>query len=53
MRHREASINDVPTAESDRQFFEPAPGPRPADHLDIPDIEESGFFDPFHKTIWR
>lgn len=38
MRRREASINDVPILESDRQFFWPAPGPRPADIPGIPDI---------------
>ena len=38
MRRREASINDVPMAESDRKFFWPAPGPRPADHPGIPDV---------------
>lgn len=31
MRRREASINDVPIAESDRRFHWAAPGPRPAD----------------------
>jgi nuclear transport factor 2 (NTF2) superfamily protein len=39
MRRREASINDVPIAESERKFFWPAPGPRPADHPGIPDVE--------------
>jgi uncharacterized protein len=39
MRRREASINDVSIRESDRKFFWPAPGPRPADHPGIPDIE--------------
>jgi uncharacterized protein len=38
MRRREASINDVPIAESDRKFFWAAPGPRPADHPGIPDV---------------
>jgi uncharacterized protein len=38
MRRREASINDVPILETDRKFFWPAPGPRPADHPGIPDI---------------
>ena len=38
MRRREASINDVPIAESERRFHWPAPGPRPADHPGIPDI---------------
>lgn len=32
MRRREASINDLPILETDRKFFWPAPGPRPADH---------------------
>jgi nuclear transport factor 2 (NTF2) superfamily protein len=35
MRRREASINDRPIDESDRKFFWPAPGPRPADHPGI------------------
>lgn len=39
MRRREASINDVPMLESDRRFFWPAPGPRPADHAGIPDLQ--------------
>jgi nuclear transport factor 2 (NTF2) superfamily protein len=39
MRRREASINDVAIAESERKFFWPAPGPRPADHPGIPDVE--------------
>jgi nuclear transport factor 2 (NTF2) superfamily protein len=38
MRRRESSINDVPIPESDRKFFWPAPGPRPADHPGIPDV---------------
>jgi nuclear transport factor 2 (NTF2) superfamily protein len=38
MRRREASINEVAIAESDRRFFWPAPGPRPADHHGIPDV---------------
>ena len=38
MRRREASINDVAIAESDRRFFWPAPGPRPADHAGIPEV---------------
>ena len=32
MRHRIASINDLPIAPSERKFHWPAPGPRPADH---------------------
>ena len=39
MRRREASINDAPINETDRRFFWPAPGPRPADHPGIPDVE--------------
>ena len=39
MRRREASINDVTILESDRKFFWPAPGPRPADHPGIPDVK--------------
>lgn len=38
MRRREASINDVAIAAADRRFFWPAPGPRPADHLGIPEL---------------
>jgi uncharacterized protein len=38
MRRREASINDVAIPESDRKFFWPAPGARPADHAGIPDV---------------
>jgi nuclear transport factor 2 (NTF2) superfamily protein len=38
MRRREASINDVPIPESERKFFWPAPGPRPADDPGIPDV---------------
>ena len=38
MRRREASINDMAIVESDRRFFWPAPGPRPADHPGIPDV---------------
>ncbi|HEV3340731.1 MAG TPA: nuclear transport factor 2 family protein [Pirellulales bacterium] len=36
MRRREASINDVEILESERKFFWPAPGPRPADHPELP-----------------
>jgi uncharacterized protein len=32
MRRREASINDVPIAESERRFLWDAAGPRPVDH---------------------
>lgn len=39
MRRREASINDLPIAEDERRFRWPAPGPRPADHPGIPDIQ--------------
>jgi nuclear transport factor 2 (NTF2) superfamily protein len=38
MRRREASINDLPILEAERRFFWPAPGPRPADHPDIPNV---------------
>jgi uncharacterized protein len=39
MRRREASINDWPILETDRRFFWPAPGARPADHPGIPGVE--------------
>ena len=39
MRRREASINDVAIAESDRKFFWPAPGARPLEHPGIPDVQ--------------
>jgi uncharacterized protein len=39
MRRREASINDVAIAESERRFFWSAPGPRPADHPGIPELK--------------
>lgn len=39
MQRREASINDVPIVETDRKFFWAAPGPRPADHSGIPDVQ--------------
>jgi hypothetical protein len=39
MRRREASINDVAIDESERKFFWPAHGPRPADHPGIPDVK--------------
>lgn len=38
MRRREASINDVRIAETDRRFRWPAPGPRPASHSGIPGV---------------
>jgi hypothetical protein len=38
MRRREASINDVAIREGERTFFWTAPGPRPADHPGIPDV---------------
>jgi uncharacterized protein len=38
MRRREASINDVPIADSERRFMWPAPGPRPAEYPGIPDV---------------
>ena len=39
MRRREASINDVAIREEERSFFWSAPGPRPADHRGIPDVQ--------------
>jgi nuclear transport factor 2 (NTF2) superfamily protein len=39
MRRREASINDVLIYESERRFFWPAPGPRPANHPGIPEVK--------------
>jgi uncharacterized protein len=38
-RRREASINDIEISETERKFFWPAPGPRPADHAGIPDLK--------------
>lgn len=38
MRRREASINDLAIAEHDRRFFWPAPGPRPENHVGIPEV---------------
>jgi nuclear transport factor 2 (NTF2) superfamily protein len=38
MRHRHASINDLPIKESDRKFLWDAPGPRPADHPGLTDL---------------
>lgn len=39
MQRREASINDVPILETDRKFLWTAPGPRPAGHPGIPDVQ--------------
>ena len=39
MRRREASINDLAIAESERTFHWPAPGPRPLDDLGIDSIQ--------------
>lgn len=39
MRRREASINDIAIAESDRKFFWNTPGPRPLEHPGIPEIQ--------------
>jgi uncharacterized protein len=39
MRRREASINDVAIAETDRKFYWLAPGPRPTSHPGIPNVE--------------
>ena len=38
MRRREASINDVPIAESDRRLHWSAPGPRPANHPGLTEL---------------
>ncbi|HEX4470601.1 MAG TPA: nuclear transport factor 2 family protein [Nocardioides sp.] len=39
MARRHASINDVPIAESDRRFAWDAPGPRPANHPSLSDLD--------------
>jgi len=39
MERRHASINDVAIAESDRLFHWTAPGPRPADHPSLSDLD--------------
>jgi hypothetical protein len=54
MRRREASINDLPIADSDRKFFWPAPGPRPPDHPGIPDnlwLDVAGPEKPFREML--
>jgi uncharacterized protein len=38
MARREASINDVDIRADERRFLWPAPGPRPTDGPDIPDL---------------
>jgi nuclear transport factor 2 (NTF2) superfamily protein len=38
MRHRYASINDLPIKESDRKFHWPAPGPRPENHPGLTEL---------------
>jgi len=38
MRHRHASINDLPIKESERKFHWDASGPRPADHPGLTDL---------------
>lgn len=39
MVRREASVNDLAIAASERRFFWPAPGPRPSDHPGIPNVQ--------------
>ena len=38
MRHRHASINDLPIKESERKFHWDSSGPRPADHPGLTDL---------------
>lgn len=38
MRRREASINDVAIEEAERKFHWSAPGPRPAEESEIPEV---------------
>jgi uncharacterized protein len=38
MRHRHASINDLPITESERKYRWSAPGPRPQDHPGLSDL---------------
>lgn len=38
MRRREASINDTVILEADRRFLWTSPGPRPANHPGIPEV---------------
>ncbi len=40
MRRREASINDVAIAETDRRYTWPAPGPRPDDWPEMEDVPD-------------
>jgi hypothetical protein len=51
MRHREASIHDVSRAASERKCCWPAPGPRLADPLGIPDIESPGLLIRFTRPL--
>lgn len=39
MYRRHASINDLPIAAAERKFHWPAPGPRPADHPGLSDLD--------------
>lgn len=40
MRRREASVNDIPIAETKRRFRWDSPGPRPADHPGLSGVGE-------------